>query len=298
MNGGVSASEVRLAPGSGRACRRASTVLFVPTLNGDEVIKSFLAAETDPAAVRSVLEHVVAANFSVAPFAIIDWSQNGGRLYVFGDIDVTTSTASARLINGASSKTWVEHTLLDADGVEVVVGDAPIDPLTSLAAGVAHAGAVSIRLRGPVPSAPEPRAPEPRAGVANAPAAPASRIESSAKPPGIAEHRLRLRDGSIIDLAIPVLIGRSPSAQAIGSSIDLRPVAIDDKRLSRNHVVATSTSDGVEILDCGSLNGTRTGPNAESITAIPSGVAAIAAPGSIVEFGAQLAIVESGSEPI
>lgn len=157
---------LRLAPGAGRIVRRPTALLFVPESGDDELIKIFSEAASDSGAVDEVCKHAVAANFSINAFAIVAWADST-KILVFGDLAVATDQASAPMISGAGSATWVEHTLrgVPGDVAVSVLGD-EVDPVTRLDSGVANARGFSLlgsvaTSPSPPPSAAAPASPAP-----------------------------------------------------------------------------------------------------------------------------------------
>jgi uncharacterized RDD family membrane protein YckC len=97
--------------------------------------------------------------------------------------------------------------------------------------------------------APEPATPEPAAAPAPAPA-PAP-VAASAP---VARYGLRFDTGESILVSEPVLLGRNPDPTGHPGS---RAIALadDSRSLSKTHLLVRPVEGGIELVDCGSTNG-------------------------------------------
>lgn len=198
---------LRLAPGSGRIVRRTAALLFVPETSDDELIKIFSEATSDREAVDDVCKHAVAANFSVSAFAMIAWEEPT-KIFAFGDLAVATDQASAPMISGAGSATWVEHSLRGVGGDATVSTAADeVDSITRLDSGVANAGGFSLTVHASteapaVSAAPEPE-PAPVPSISPVPAA----VTPPPSPFGSAEadEPAAAPDADVAAAVVPVL---------------------------------------------------------------------------------------------
>lgn len=156
------------------------------------------------------------------------------------------------------------------------VAPAPMAPAPAAPAPVPPMPAARATAPAPVPAAPVPAAPAPvPAAPAPAPAAPAPATV------------LVLDSGLEIPLDGPVVLGRNPKSPA---GVDARAVIVSDEQLSRTHLLVRPVADGVELIDCGSSNGTTLthgGVERELVAHQPS----IAVPGDTIQIGQRTATV-------
>ncbi len=120
-------------------------------------------------------------------------------------------------------------------------------------------GAASLRpgAAQPTPAAPVPAsapAPVPSAPASAAASAPASAAVPAAPAPAPMRFALRLDTGESITIAEPVLLGRNPDATGHPGARPV-PLADDTRSLSKTHMLVRPVAGGLEIVDCGSTNG-------------------------------------------
>lgn len=155
---------VRVSPGEGCLCRRDDAVLFIASQDAGALVTAFTASED---LFDSVTTHLVAVDFSEAPFALIEWHDRI-RVTVFGDLEVRTDHPALPMLSGASSSTWVEHTLPSGvTELTLTIGAQPVIAWSDLGLGIVTAGGLELtlgetseRLMATTPSTPA-AAPEP-----------------------------------------------------------------------------------------------------------------------------------------
>lgn len=112
----------------------------------------------------------------------------------------------------------------------------------------------------------------------------------TAVPPTMAARlALRLDTGESIAITEPVLLGRNPDAAEHRGA---RPVALtdDSRSLSKTHLLVRPVENGLELIDCGSTNGSgliRSGAE----YALAAGVPATATDGDMIRLGDRVASV-------
>lgn len=140
----MAALKVRVGAGAGLVTRRGEAVLFIPEPgeNGEALIESFRDGTTETM-LDVIAETVVAEGFIVPPFALIVIAGAKVQLRVFGDLEVTTTLATAPMLSGKGSGTWVDHFGALIDEVVVTCGT-PADARTDLDAGTVLGGGVEL----------------------------------------------------------------------------------------------------------------------------------------------------------
>ncbi len=106
--------------------------------------------------------------------------------------------------------------------------------------------------------------------------------------------RLRVPDGSALDLDRPVVIGRAPSAAGVpGEQPRLLAVPSPSHDISRTHVLVAPEGWQILVTDLGSTNGTTVvtpGPGVDRV-ALQPGQALSVAVGTLVELGDGVAVL-------
>jgi len=104
--------------------------------------------------------------------------------------------------------------------------------------------------------------------------------------PATAIGALVMDDGRSIPLSRSVLVGRKPNADSRSRWTNFTLVVIDDTKVSRNHLEVLVSGWDVQVVDCGSRNGTSLQfpgqPDRESLT---PGVPVFIPVGATVRFG-------------
>jgi hypothetical protein len=96
----------------GTAARRGEALLFVPapvSARWQQLLDDFVDASSDGDAIAAVHETLVDESFALDPFVIVSWGV--GRVFVFGDMELTSDMPALPMISGCGSTTWVEHGL-------------------------------------------------------------------------------------------------------------------------------------------------------------------------------------------
>ena len=134
---------VRVSPGDGFLCRQSSSVLFASSAEAGALVAA-LATQADP--FDAVTNHLVDVGFDEVPFALIEWHDRV-RVTVFGDLEVRTDHPALSLLSGASSSTWVEHTLPSGvDELTLTIGDQPVVAWSDLGLGMVPAGGLELSI--------------------------------------------------------------------------------------------------------------------------------------------------------
>ncbi len=151
--------------GGGAAARRSEALLFVPAPTSalwQGLLEQFIDANTAAAAIDAICQAVVDESFAIDPFVVVSWST--GRVFVFGDVELTSSMPTMPMISGRGSMTWVEHTApfdaLQLDEAYVVRAGVAVGGPSRLGGGIVPADGIEVTVSG-------------AAGAASAPAAPA-----------------------------------------------------------------------------------------------------------------------------
>ncbi|WP_243231933.1 RDD family protein [Microbacterium sp. CIAB417] len=144
----------------------------------------------------------------------------------------------------------------------------------------------------PAPVRAQPTAPEPAAVPAVQTASPAARPTPPPAEPRrapAARFGLRLDSGESILVSEPVLLGRNPDAAGHPGA---RPVALadDSRSLSKTHLLVRPAEGGLEIVDCGSTNGSGL-VRAGTEYAVTAGAPVMTTEGDMIRLGDRVAAV-------
>ena len=157
----------------------------------------------------------------------------------------------------------------------------------SVAPAAAPAAPVPVEAGKPVMGGYRPAGENPAAQEAAPQPAPAAQEAPAAPQPVV--FGLRLDTGESIPVAAPVLLGRNPDAAGHPGA---HTVALEDesKSLSKTHLLVRPVEGGLEIMDCGSTNGSglvRGGTEYEVVAGAP----VVTIEGDTVRLGDRLAAV-------
>ncbi len=151
-------TQLAVDAGDGLLMRHRDVVLFVPRVDENaEALVDVVRANGGvvDATFDALADRVVELQFAVPDFACVGLGERL-KIRVFGGIEVVTDLASAPMLSGAGSTTWVEHgAALPADGgVTVSIGhESPTGnadrPSTDLVEGRVPAGGFRLLARRP-----------------------------------------------------------------------------------------------------------------------------------------------------
>lgn len=261
----VEVSSFALAAGSDLVARRPTVALFAPAGSSVALLRPFLDAPDDSAAIEAVRAGATAASSTdvsasanvSASFVLVGWAPP--RVIVCGDLEVrleAVSGSGSGIVSGRGSTVWVAHDLTVGNRLRVSVNGDHADPATELSGGSVRAAGFMVTLSG---------AQQGSGSIAAPVTAPTSRTEPApasidAMAPGPSEAPAPIIElgtsGLRLTLDQPVLIGRGPDSDAIPGGSELVPVALDDAKISRNHLIVAWAAGALLVTDCDSTNGT------------------------------------------
>lgn len=98
---------------------------------------------------------------------------------------------------------------------------------------------------------------------------------------------VRVVPGDIMELDVPIVIGRKPALQRVDSGVAPRLVAVQspEQEVSSTHVRIEQSGDAVVVTDLRSTNGTRVHRPGGTADRLRPGESTVVLPGTVVEIG-------------
>lgn len=118
---------VKVIPGDGRIARDATYLTWSADPEFDVL---GLLADGNGDGFKALASAVLEADFEAAAFAVVDLER--GAAFLFG---ATTLASAEFTLDGSSTSTWLEKTLIDCAGLALNVGRVEADPTTDLILG-------------------------------------------------------------------------------------------------------------------------------------------------------------------
>ncbi|CAM5312076.1 FHA domain-containing protein [Leifsonia shinshuensis] len=127
----------------------------------------------------------------------------------------------------------------------------------------------------------------PGGGLGRRPAVPASAPETDEIPAAAPRFGVRVVPGDMMELDVPIVIGRRPALPRVESGVTPRLVAVQspEQEVSSTHLRIERSGDAVVVTDLRSTNGTRLTRPGRAAERLRPGESSVVLPGTVVEIG-------------